>query len=165
MRKRLLAVILSVFMIGAVFPAAAHAAPPSGSVVIDETTFPDENFRNFVKNHYGAGGILTETQIANVKTMDVSCQNICNLKGIEYFTYLENLNCEFNKLATLDVKGCIRLNSLNCYGNELTSLDVSGCTGLETLYCDQNQLTALDVRNCTKLSYLNCSENKLLLWM
>ena len=28
MRKRLLAVILSVFMIGAVFPVVAHAGPP-----------------------------------------------------------------------------------------------------------------------------------------
>ncbi|MBR2593799.1 MAG: cell wall-binding repeat-containing protein, partial [Firmicutes bacterium] len=128
MRKRLLAVILSVFMIGAVFPAAAHA----GDVEINEITFPDENFRNFVKKYYGAGGILTEAQIAEVTQMDVSNQNISDLRGIEYFTNLEELYCS---------------------SNQLTSLNVSGCTGLEELYCSSNQLTTLDVSKCTGLEY------------
>ncbi|MBQ6200185.1 MAG: fibronectin type III domain-containing protein, partial [Prevotella sp.] len=77
---RLLAIDLSLHR-------AEMAGEQRGAVTIDETTFPDENFRKWVLSQkYGKDGILTEEEIAKVESIDVAYQDIKSLKGIEYFT-------------------------------------------------------------------------------
>ena len=128
---------------------------------ISETTFPDDNFRNWVLGQeYGADGILTDEEIAGVKNINVSNKEIKDLTGIGFFTALEKLYCYINELTELDVSNNTALYDLRCGRNELTSLNVSGCTSLETLDCTQNQLTSLDISDNTALEYLNCSYNK-----
>lgn len=109
-------------------------------VEINETTFPDEEFRNWVlRQSYGVDGVLTEEETANVtRIMVVGGRDIQSLKGIEYFT---------------------ALTYLNCASNHLTALDVSKCTKLEVLYCDWNQLTSLDVSKNTALKDLACGKD------
>ena len=71
-----------------------------GSVEINETNFPDENFRNYIKseltdsnrNKVGGDGILTADEIAAVTEINVGYKNISSLKGIEYFTALKTLD-------------------------------------------------------------------------
>ena len=71
---------------------------------IDETKFPDDNFRNYLlEQDYGKDGVLTEAEIRNITVMDVSEKDIKSLKGIEYFTALDSLDCSVNELITLDV--------------------------------------------------------------
>ena len=156
-------------------------------VRISEKTFPDSNFRNWVLSQdYGADGVLTNEELENVTSLDISRLEIHDLKGIEYFTALKNLNCMTNKLITLDLSKntalekleCVgnrlttinllensKLRFLNCggisYGNQLTSLDVSRCTELDTLACSGNPLMVLDVSKNTKLTYLGCYSNQL----
>ena len=90
----------------------------------------------------------------------VSRKKISNLKGIEYFTALETLECGYNSLTTLDVSKNTALKTLKCLSNQLTILDVSQNTALEYLDCLSNQLTSLDVSKNTALTKLNCSENE-----
>ena len=159
------------------------SGPESEGIAIDETNFPDENFRNWVlAQDYGLDGVLTEEEIAGVTFIDVSEKNIASLKGIEYFTALtqldcyENqltsldvskntvltwLSCDNNQLTSLDVSKNTALMGLTCGGNQLTLLDVSKNTALENLYCNYNQLTSLDVSNNTALKTLYCSYNQL----
>ena len=142
-------------------PVVAGSSTPSG-ITIDETTFPDENFRNWVlAQDYGQDGVLTEAEIAGVMEIDVNNKNIASLKGIEYFTTLTSLYCYNNQLTSLDVSQNTALMQLRCYGNQLTSLDVSQNTALKYLECDSNQLTTLDVSNNTALMGLGCSYNQL----
>ena len=109
--------------------------------IINETNFPDENFRNWVlSQEYGDDGVLTNVEIAKVTRIDVSNKGIQNLKGIEYFTGLTGLNCASNRLTTLDVSKNTGLKTLICFGNPLTSLDLSGCTVLKDLWCYSNQI-------------------------
>ena len=109
--------------------------------IINETNFPDENFRNWVlSQEYGDDGVLTNVEIAKVTRIDVSNKGIQNLKGIEYFTGLTDLNCASNRLTTLDVSKNTGLKTLICFGNPLTSLDLSGCTVLKDLWCYSNQI-------------------------
>ena len=158
-------------------------AVQSAGVTIDNTNFPDANFRTVVKKFdTNQDSSLSDTEIAAVKKINCSNKGITNLKGIEYFTSLnilwctdnqltaldvsENtaltkLNCCFNKLTSLDVSKNTALTILECNANRLTSLDVSKNTALISLSCVCNQLTSLDVSKNTALTKLNCSINKL----
>ena len=131
-------------------------------VAVNEQNFPDTNFRNWVKaQSYGSDGILTKAEIAAVTRIDVSYESISSLKGIEYFTALTKLNCNSNRLTSLDVSGCTALTVLSCYVNDLTTLDVSNNTKLEMLDCNSNRLTSLDVSKNTALAYMYCHDNQL----
>ena len=141
--------------------------PVVGGIAINETNFPDENFRNWILSQsYGNDGVLTEAEINDVTEIDVSVTysslgTISSLKGIEYFTALKYLSCENNQLTTLDVSKNTALTGLYCSSNQLTALDVSKNTTLTKLDCSSNQLTALDVSKNTALTVLNCIFNQL----
>lgn len=135
---------------------------------INETNFPDENFRNWIlAQDYGKDGKLTETEIKSIGHIDVSGTSdnpgsIENLKGIEYFTSLTILECYNNKLISLDMSKNTALIYLACYNNKLTSLDVSKSPLLKSLYCYNNQLQILDVSGNTALDVLSCRTNQLI---
>ena len=131
-------------------------------VSIDETNFPDENFRNYIlAQDYGKDGYLTDTEIAAVKSIDVSNKNIADLKGIEFFTALEKLWCNDNQLTELDLSQNTALKELRCQKNKLTSLDLSQNTKLTFLDCGSNLLTALDLSQNRDLKTLLCNSNQL----
>lgn len=131
-------------------------------VEINETNFPDEDFRNWVLSQdYGKDGVLTEEEIAGITSIDVAYKKIQNIAGIEYFTSLTVLNCYKNQLTSLDVSNNTELTTLCCTTNQLTNLDVSKCINLTHLECIGNQLTKLDVSNNTALNELHCSGNNL----
>ncbi|MBP5654191.1 MAG: S-layer homology domain-containing protein [Clostridiales bacterium] len=129
----------------------------AGDVAIDETNFPDENFRNCIlAQDYGADGILTESEIAAVTKIEVKEKEITDIKGIEYFTALQELDCSKNKLTKFDISKNTALTYLDCSGNfDLASLDVSKNTALTILFCQNNSLTELDVTKNTALKYLS----------
>lgn len=92
-----------------------------------ELNIPDANFKEYLLENcdMNKDGRLTLSDAEkwnsseSVKTFEVSNKNISSLKGIEYFTALEDLNCN---------------------NNQLTSLDVSNCTALTWLYCNMSLL-------------------------
>ena len=132
-------------------------------IAIDETNFPDAAFRQCLFDYYkfAKDGILTDEEIKNTTTLDVSWYNVESLKGIEYFSALEELDCCGNYLTELDLKMNTKLHYLDCSYNELTMLNISNNQLLDTLYCNGNELTELDVSNNTALIYLDCYDNKL----
>ena len=137
-------------------------AVQSAGVAIDNTNFPDANFRTFVKNFdTNKDDSLSDTEIAAVEEIDCYDKGISNLKGIEYFTALRSLNCGYNQLTALDVSKNTTLTKLYCKNNQLTVLDVSKNTALTYLRCNRNQLTSLDVSKNTALTKLYCSTNQL----
>jgi len=134
----------------------------SPGVFVSEMAFPDENFRNWLLSQdYGKSGYITAAGLAGVATIIVNKMSIADLKGIEYFTALENLKCYNNKLKALDVSKNTALKFLDCSENQLTTLNVSTNTALTTLSCENNQLTALDVKANTALEILYCEHNQL----
>ncbi len=131
-------------------------------IAINETNFPDENFRNYLlSQEYGADSLLTDDEISGITELSVSGKNITSLQGIEYFTALTLLSCTHNQLFLLDVSKNTALKSLGCSYNQLISLDVSKNTKLTGLYCGRNQLTSLDVSKNAVLTELYCFNNKL----
>ena len=89
-------------------------------VNINESTFPDENFRNYILTQRGASdGVLTPIEILNIKYVSVGNQSITSLKGIEYLKALTNLSCEHNQLTSLDLSENTALVYLQCYSNKI----------------------------------------------
>ena len=160
MKKKLLSILLCLVMVVGLLPTAAFAA---GSVDINEANFPDANFRSYVQTEFDKDGDkkLSSAEIAAVKEIIASLRGIKNLKGIEFFTALETLNCVQCELTALDVSKNTELTRLDCWKNELTALDVSKNTKLTILSCWKNELTKLDVSKNTELTSLNCGFNKL----
>ena len=137
-------------------------AVQSAGVAIDNTNFPDANFRTIVEYYdTNKDSSLSDTEIAAVEEIDCYDKGISNLKGIEYFTALRSLNCGYNQLTALDVSKNTALTKLYCKKNQLTVLDVSKNTALTYLRCNRNQLTSLDVSKNTALTKLYCSTNQL----
>ena len=133
-----------------------------GTIVINATNFPDENFHSYLlKQNYGRDGVLTEKEIKEVTTFNVSHSNIKSLKGIEFFKALTHLDCDDNQLTSLDLSKNTALTHLNCDDNLLTSLDLAKNTALKWVYCSDNQLTDLDVSKNFALIELKCATNQL----
>lgn len=133
-------------------------------ITIDEHTFEDEIFRNWILdeshlNGIGADGILTQEERSQVKELNVSGLGISSLDGIEVFEALENLDCSYNNLQTLDVSQNVQLKTLNCANNELSALSLENLTKLESLNCKFNELQTLDVSQKEHLRALNAEFN------
>ena len=88
--------------------------------LIDSTNFPDDNFRNLLSLFdTNKSGVLSDEELANVKSLNVTSRNIASLKGIEFFTQLERLSCSNNKLSSLDLSANKKLNYLDCSMNRI----------------------------------------------
>ena len=161
MKKRLLSILLMCCMVLTLLPTAVFAEGET-DVSINETNFPDANFRTVVKEYdTDKDENLSRAEIEAVKEIKCYYKDIRSLTGIEYFTALQTLECYSNLLTTLDVSWNTALKSLNCAKNQLAALDVSQNTALESLDCADNQLTTLDVSRNTALESLNCADNQL----
>ena len=153
---------------------------------INETNFPDPNFRAYVANNFDSDGDGWLIQAEREAVEEIDCENlgIASLRGVEHFPELTDLNCCYNALTELDLSANTRLSFLNCSCNEeLAELDLSALTELDVLYCSgclvlagldlsaNTKLTELDCRECALSSlslggqaglwYLDCSDNEL----
>ena len=161
MKKRLLSILLMCCMVLTLLPTAVFAEGET-DVSINETNFPDANFRTVVKEYdTDKDENLSRAEIEAVKEIKCYNKDIRSLTGIEYFTALQTLKCYSNQLTSLDISENTALKSLDCAKNQLAALDVSQNTALESLDCADNQLTTLDVSRNTALKSLDCAKNQL----
>lgn len=115
--------------------------------------------------------VLTQEDITNTTSLDLSNRNLNNLEGLEVFENVTTLNCSNNPLTSLDVSVFSELKELNCnncfnqssasrsYSNGV--LDLSENTKLQTLSCAENGLTSLILPDTQTLYWINCSSNRL----
>ena len=132
------------------------------SLPINEKNFPDPNFRNYIKT-YKAGGknVLTVEQQRNVTTIEINKKGVSDLKGIEAFPNLTELDCGNNSIQNLDLRQNPKLRKLICNKNQLTHLNLSKNPDIYYLNCSENHLEQLDVSHLKELVLLNCSHNDL----
>ncbi len=163
--KRIMGLLLALVMLIGCLPfSTIETYAETGDVEITEKNFPDANFRKYVTDNFDnnpKNDKLSQAELDAVTKIDVRNQGISNLKGIEFFKNLGELNCYGKKLKSLDVSNNTALTVLSCGYNQLTSLDVSNNTALTTLHCYRNQLKTLDVSNNKLLKTLNCFANQL----
>ena len=168
MKKRILSIVLCLVMVFSLLPFTASAA---SSTLINEETFPDPVFREYVLKIVGSS-VLTEEKARQIEVLDVSASNIkkvlgdrapiTSLMGIRYLRYVKDLNCSGQELKkTLNLEQNSRVEKLNCSGNQLTDLWFHKGSLLRYLDCSVNQFTALNLSKNPELIELSCSNNKL----
>ena len=168
MKKRILSIVLCLVMVFSLLPFTASAA---SAIPINEETFPDPVFREYVLKIVGSS-VLTEEKSQQIEVLDVSKDNIkkvlgdrapiTSLMGIRYLRYVKDLNCSGQELKkTLNLEQNSRVEKLNCSGNQLTGLWFHKGSSLRYLTCSVNEFTALDLSKCSELIELSCSNNKL----
>ena len=168
MKKRILSIVLCLVMVFSLLPFTASAA---SAIPINEETFPDPVFREYVLKIVGSS-VLTEEKARQIEVLDVSASNIkkvlgdrapiTSLMGIRYLNYVKDLNCSGQELKkTLNLEQNSRVEKLNCSGNQLTDLWFHKGSLLRYLDCSVNQFTALNLSKNPELTELSCSSNKL----
>ena len=168
MKKRILSIVLCLVMVFSLLPFTASAA---SAIPINEETFPDPVFREYVLKIVGSS-VLTEEKARQIEVLDVSWSNIkkvldkrdpiTSLMGIRYLRYVKDLNCSGQKLKkTLNLEQNSRVEKLDCRFNQLTDLWFHTGSSLRYLDCSENQFTALNLSKNPELTELYCSGNKL----
>lgn len=131
------------------------------SLPINEKNFPDANFRKYIKGNIAGGrDVLTVEERSKVGIININKKDISDLKGIEAFPNLTELDCGNNSIQKLDLRQNPMLITLKCNKNQLTQLDLSKNPDIDYLNCSENQLEQLDVSHL-ELEYLYCSHNDL----
>ncbi len=161
--KKIIGLALALVMVMGAMPIGtikAYAA--EDNVAIDETNFPDETFRDYIKKFdTDNDGKLSQKERNKVENIEIKTQGITDLKGIELFPNLWLLNCSGNNLTELNVSQNKSLSTLNCSGNQLKKLDVSHNDVLTSLYCSANKIEELDLSKNVALRNLSCYLNPL----
>ncbi len=88
---------------------------------VDENNFPDQVFRNWLKdpsniNGYGSDSFLTYEEISDIKSITISGTSDSTIKdmtGIGFFTELTSLSIPYNSLTSLDFESNGKLTYLN----------------------------------------------------
>ena len=140
-------VLTGVLILAGVLLAKHSGQNRAGGILIDETSFPDEDFRPFVQNElaHADPGSFTAAEADAVTVIDCSDRGIKDLTGISSFRKLTELDCSANDIETLDLRENKELRILRCGSNLITSLQANECSGLEVLDCEYNQLSELDI--------------------
>ena len=168
MKKRILSIVLCLVMVFSLLPFTASAA---SAIPINEETFPDPVFREYVLKIVGSS-VLTEEKARQIEVLDVSKDNIkkvlgdrapiTSLMGIRYLRYVKDLNCSGQELKkTLNLEQNSRVEKLNCRANQLTGLWFHTGSSLRYLDCSVNQFTALNLSKNPELTELYCNGNQI----
>lgn len=163
--------------------AEQTASPAPTAVVSTETTdvekpadvtvkaaIPDDHFRKFINDKFFDGKLKDDevftdamkqklvdyTDVLNVRGLE-----IVNLKGLEFFTGITELDCSHNNLQLLDLAVVKQLKRLNASYNNLMEITFAPVNVLEQIDCSNNSLAMLDLAGFTNMLYLDCSNNRI----
>ena len=79
-------VVMVLFFILTGLPGMIVRAEETEDVIINETTFPDDNFRNYIIGSFDKDGdkVIKGSEISQITTIQCGSKQIKDLKGIEY---------------------------------------------------------------------------------
>ena len=135
-----------------------HEAEDGSVILINEVTFPDPVFRNYVENTFGLTGTVSEAQLNTVKNIDLKNRtDIKNISGINYFSKLTSLNVGNTRISALDVSKNTELTTLYFGDTEISTIDVSNNLKLTKLDLNRTKITFLDISKNVVLQELYCA--------
>ena len=115
-----------------------------------QTYVPDDNFEQELIN-LGYDNVLDDhvlTANINYQTiLYINNKNITDMTGIEDFIALENLNCSYNQITTINLNNNTALQYLTANNNSITSLDLGTNNSLSFIDIRHNQLNTLNLQN------------------
>lgn len=145
---------------------SAPAAEAATEVAVNTANFPDAVFRNYILENFDTdkNNALSDAEIKAVTEINVKGLGIANLKGVERFTALKELNASDNKLKSVDLTKNTKLTYVNVSKNSLSgTLNLSKCTSMVYVVYSNNALTKVtmpDKKYLKKVDYIDASYNK-----
>lgn len=119
--------------------------------IVAYTVIPDAAFEQaLISNSLDSGpidGKVITANISSVTDLIISYGSITNLTGIQDFSALQNLYCQYNDIVTIDMSKNVALKKLYCAGNKITNLDLSKNSNLQIVSCSGNKLSSLNLKN------------------
>lgn len=162
-----------------------HAEEPSKTgVEVNEANFPDETFRNYVKENFDSNsdGELSEAEIKGAEEVNLAGRDeLTSVEGINFLTAVTSINISGTSVKDVDVTKNPELEKLNVsmmaeYDEDynatypLDSLDVTKNPKLEILNIEYSSIKNIDLSKnpnlkelhafVTKLDKLDVSNNK-----
>ncbi|GEM_PF-1486321 len=132
------------------------------TIPVTDVYFPDDIFRQYVSESFDTdqNGKLSLAELQAVTEINVAKMGIGDLKGVEFFTKLEKLDCS-GATSMERYKAQSGIEEATQYywkleSNYILSLNLSCNTELRQLRCGRNRLVKLDVSRNTKLVLLEC---------
>lgn len=98
-------------------------------------------------------------EVSEVTSLDIKSKDITDLKGIEYFTSLQTLNCSGNRIQQIDLSSNTELTNLDCTNSQVITLNIANNKKITHLYCAQNNISSLDLSALSNMIWLDCSNN------
>lgn len=130
-----------------------------GEVAINKEHFPDSVFREYVKRFdKDKNGVLSQEERNAVKKIQPKGNNLVGCKdmtGIEYFTELKWLFCEY-WLEKIDLRKNTKLTHLDIENAKMKRLDVSKNTKLVFLDCMDSDFSEVILGKQDNLMFLRC---------
>ncbi len=151
---------LALSIIVGALPMISTAAYASTNIDINESNFPDPEFRAYVEREFdtAADGVLSSDEITKANHMSLLGETkITDLTGIEHLTALKYLNAINTGITKIDVSNNLALQDLRLSYSGITSLDVSENSMLKNLNTSNTGITSLDVSNNHALEELYTS--------
>ncbi|CAM1352936.1 M4 family metallopeptidase [Tenacibaculum halocynthiae] len=125
------------------------------------TAIPDANFEAALSSYddISNDGQVPTALIENVANLNLTLKSIADLTGIQDFTALKKLSCEFNNLTSIDVSNNVLLEELYVSANNISTLDISNNTALKKLGANTTNISNLDLTNNVVLEELSAFTN------
>jgi Leucine-rich repeat (LRR) protein len=116
------------------FKAKLLQASPTNQIASTQTpNNTNGEVTTYVKIDTNNDGEIQVSEALAIKWLSLSSSSIANLTGIESFTNLQFLKCDFNQLTSLNVSGLTNLRYLDFNNNQLPSINVIGLSNLQSL--------------------------------
>ena len=81
----------------------------------------------------------------NLTSLDLS-----NLPALD-----DGLDCHSNKMETVSVINCTKLDEILLHDNPVVSLNLSGCSNLDHIHSDSETISLINICGCSKLRFLD----------
>ena len=122
---------------------------------INEINFPDEAFREYVDKNFDTerdDDALSPAEIAKASVINLNESDVENLKGIEFLTSLQELECvKCSNITSVDLSSNKELTYINCGFSGLEELTLGDKPVLEYLYVEFTNLNGLYLGGCPNL--------------
>lgn len=133
---------------------------PDALFEINETTFPDAAFREYVIGKMGEATLITQDLIDTFVGINFTDKTqYTSIKGVEYLSAITSLNLKNSTVKEgIDVSNLTKLQNLNIYGLPVESIDISNNTELTHFYGSESKLKSIDISNNKKLQYITIND-------
>jgi len=136
---------------------------PEPKLAVNRENFPDSGFRDYILDHFDKDydDALSLDEIQDITEITLPQKGIESIEGIQFFPFLEVLDCHGNNITKINLKENKKLRQISCQNNpELTELLYSTSPAVVSFIdCSNTLLTSLET--CPSIRELNCNNSRL----